>query len=232
MTDTLRLAIFGAGGKAGRQAVRQAHARGHHVRAIEPSWPQTDDLPDAVERRTADVMQDDLAPVIDGCDAILSCIGLPLTIRTALNPPPLYTQSADAYVDAMKRTGIDRIAVISASFVVTRDRGPLVFRAAATAALEPIFTQMGEMERILRASGTGWTAVRPGWLMAGEPTDDAQIRADVIAEDTIRTRHGDLARLMLDCVERSDWLHRTPAISRRESARDESAAALLREIAP
>lgn len=231
MANTLTLAIFGAAGKTGKQAVRQAVSRGHTVRAVEKSWPDTDDLPERVDRRTANVIEDDLAPAIDGCDAVISCIGLPLTAGTALSPPPLYTESTKRYLDAMERCGISRIVVISASFVVTRDRGPMAFRAAATVALEPIFTQMGEMERLLRASAMDWTAVRPGWLMEGDATGDATVTPEVIAPDLIRTRHGDLAAFMLDCVETGDWIHRTPAIGRKEAEEAESAARLLREIA-
>ncbi len=229
MTDIQRIAIFGAGGATGRQAVRQAVQAGLTVRAVEPDWPDDPGLPDGVEIRTADVMKDDLAPVVEGCDAILSCIGLPLTAKTAVDPPPLYTASAEAYLKAMAATGIRRLVVISASFVATRDRGPWLFRIAATAALEPIFTQMGEMERILRASDTDWTAVRPGWLMAGEATGDYTVTPDVIAPGLIRTRQGDLAHFMLHCLREGEWIRRMPAPARAEARRDESGHRLLAE---
>ena len=227
MTQAKTLAIFGANGATGRHAVAQAVTRGHAVRAVEPDWPDEATLPEGAERYTADVLSDDLAPVIDGCDAILSCIGVPLTVKTALKPPPLYTGSVSAYLAAMRATGVRRLVVVSASFVATRDRGPLLFRVAATAALESIFTQMGEMEHSLRASDSDWTAVRPGWLMAGERTGDYVVTPEVIAEGLIRTRHGDLADFMLNCVDSSEWVRRTPAIARREDARAELARHLL-----
>ncbi|SPJ23634.1 NAD(P)-dependent oxidoreductase [Palleronia abyssalis] len=226
------LAIFGANGATGRHAVKQAVARGHSVRAIEKAWPEGADLPEGVEARTADVTSDDLAPHIEGCDAVISCIGVPLDAGTALSPPPLYTDGTRSYIDAMGRTGVRRIVVISATFVETLDRGPLLFRAAAAVALQPIFTQMGEMERLLRASDTDWTAVRPGWLMTGDKTCDYTVTPDVIAEGLIRTRHGDLAHFMLDCAEGDDWIRRTPAIARREASEYESGHALAAEMAP
>lgn len=227
MDKVRTLAIFGANGATGRCAVRQAVARGHSVRAVEPSWPEDADLPDGVEARTADVLSDDLAPVIEGCDAILSCIGVPLTVKTAFDPPPLYTGSVAAYLDAMQKVGTRRLIVVSASFVATRDRGPALFRMAATATLEAIFTQMGEMEQALRASDVDWTAVRPGWLMEGERTGDYVITPDVIAEGLIRTRHADLADFMLECLVTDEWVRRTPAIARREDPSAESARQLV-----
>ncbi len=227
MSQTRTLAIFGANGATGRHAVAQAVARGHAVRAVEPGWPEDASLPDGAERYTADVLSDDLAPVIRGCDAVLSCIGVPLTVKTALDPPPLYTGSVSAYLAAMRETGVRRLVVVSASFVATRDRGPLLFRVAATAALESIFTQMGEMEQALRASDLDWTAVRPGWLMEGERTGDYVVTPEVIAEGLIRTRHADLADFMLGCVESGEWIRRTPALARREEASKESARHLM-----
>ncbi len=222
-----KLAIFGAAGATGRHAVRQAVERSYGVRAIEPHWSEEAEVPEGVEQRTANVLEDDLAPVLEGCDAILSCIGVPLTVRTAFDPPPLYTGSARAYLDAMAKTGLRRLVVISASFVATRDRGPVLFRVAATAALESIFSQMGEMEQILRGSDTDWTAVRPGWLMAGERTGDYVVTPEVIKEGLIRTRHADVADFMLNCLETDEWIRRTPAIARPEAAEAESARSLL-----
>ena len=227
----MKIAIFGANGATGRQAVKQAVSRGYAVRAIELRWPDGADLPPGVETATANVMEDDLAPVIEGCDAILSCVGLAFTARTALDPPPLYTESARRYLSAMETTGTERLVVISASFVETLDRGPLMFRLAARTALEPIFSQMGEMERILRRSTVRWTAVRPGWLMAGDLTNDYAITSDVIAPDTIRTRHADLAHFMLDCLETQIYDRRTPAIARPEDREAESGHSLAAEIA-
>ena len=231
MTEPVKIAIFGANGATGRQAVQQAVARGHEVRALELRWPEDAKVPPGVEKVTANVMEDDLAPAVEGCDAILSCIGLPLTARTALDPPPLYTESVRSYLKAMETTGIDRLVVISASFVETLDRGPLLFRVAARAALAPIFDQMGEMERILRRSAVRWTAVRPGWLMEGDLTGNYTVTPKVIPEDMIRTRHADLAHFMLDCLETEIYDRRTPAVARHEDRAAESGRSIAAEIA-
>ncbi|SFG97713.1 Putative NADH-flavin reductase [Palleronia marisminoris] len=231
MTDSRKIAIFGANGTTGRQAVQQAVARGHAVRALELKWPEGAEVPPGVEKATANVMEDDLSAAVEGCDAILSCIGLPLTARTALGPPPLYIESTRRYLAAMEATGIDRLVVISASFVETLDRGPLPFRVAARAALAPIFNQMGEMERLLRRSAVQWTAVRPGWLMEGDLTGDYTVTPDVIPEGMIRTRHADLAHFMLDCLDTEIYHRRTPAIARNEDRAAESGRSLAAEIA-
>ena len=231
MTEPLTLAVFGADGATGKQVVLQAAARGHRVRAIEPDWPDDPPLPEGVEARQADVLSEDLAPVMDGCDAVISAIGLPLSPQTVLTPPPLYTEGSVRMVDGLRATGCSRLIVISATFVETKSRGPHWFRAAAGLALERVFSQMAEMERILRAADDiDWTATRPGWLMDGDLTEDYVVTPEAIREDLIRTRHADLAHFMLHCAETGEWSRATPAIARPEASSESRPDALLRQV--
>jgi len=62
----MTFAIFGAAGATGLKTVRQALSRGHRVIAIELEDDPSLAALDGVELRTADVMNDDLGPVLDG----------------------------------------------------------------------------------------------------------------------------------------------------------------------
>ena len=225
-----RILVFGAEGATGRRVVRQAVARGHSVRASDRSIGDPAALPRGVEAVEADVLAGDLRPGVAGMDAVISCLGVPNDPRTLLNPPPLYTTGTRRITEAMEAEGVPRIVVISASFVVAQDRGPFLFRTGVMAALSKVLDQMREMEALLRASSLDWTAVRPGWLMEGEPTGDAWIGPDVIPPDIIRTRTGDLAALLLDCADGGAWSRATPAIARDEPDRKESSGEVLVEM--
>lgn len=225
----MKVAVFGASGATGRHVVTEAQARGWQVRAIEPQWP---DPPEGVEAVTADVLRDDLTEVLAGTDAVISALGLGLSLQSVADPPPLYTEGARRIIRGMRANGIRRLIVISASFVATRDRGPAAFRGTAMIALDRIFDQMADMERILAtAEDIDWTAVRPGWLMAGERTDDYVVVPDAIPPDLIRTRHADLAHFMTGLAAGDDWVRATPAIARAEAPEHSSSAAVLRELA-
>ena len=227
----MKLAIFGAAGATGRHAVEQAVKRGHAVRALEPTWDGAPDLPPGVETHTADLLSGDLSGALDGCDAVLSCVGVGMSMQTAIDPPPLYSRGASAIVAEMRRTGVKRLVVISATFVQTLDRGPLLFRGAAGVGLHKVFEDMDKMEGILRdASDIDWTAVRPGWLIEGPLTDDYTVTADVIPEDMIRTRHADLAHFMLTLAEGDEWSHATPAIARPEPDEASGPQAVLKNL--
>lgn len=225
-----RILVFGAEGATGRRVVRQAVARGHPVRASDREFQSPEAPPPGVEAVAADVLKGDLRPLVAGMDAVISCLGVPNDPRTLLDPPPLYTDGTRRIMEAMEAEGVRRIVVISASFVVAQDRGPFLFRTAVMAALSKVLDQMREMEAMLRASSLDWTAVRPGWLLEGEPTGDAWIGPDVIPPDLIRTRTGDLAALLLDCAANDAWLRATPAIARDEPDALESSGEVILEM--
>ncbi len=229
MADRLKLAVFGAAGDTGDQIVRQALQRGHDVRAVERAWDAPPPWAASVELAEADVLSADLAEAVADRDAVISAIGLAPSPMTVVAPPPLYTEGVLRTIRAMQGAGVRRLAVVSASFVASRDRGPLWFRAAAQTALDRVFTQMGEMERILRAADRiDWTAARPGWLLDAPLTQDYTVTPDVIPPNMIRTRHADLAHFLLDCVETGDWIGGTPAIARSEPASASTPDKLIR----
>lgn len=234
MTDRLlTITIFGADGLVGRETVRQALGRGHAVQAVERTWPPDTPPREGATLHTADVLEDDLAGCIGGSDAVISCLGVGNDLQTLMSPPPLYTRGTARIREAMHRTQVGRLIVISASFVAAQDRGPIWFRLPAMTALSRIFAQMKQMEAELRQDpALDWTAVRPGWLMEGPRTGDATIQADVIPKDMLRTRHGDLASFLVDLAGNREWVHQTPAIARPERLAAISPQAVLEEMLP
>ena len=166
-----------------------------------------------------------------GRDAVVSALGLGPSPRTILDPPPLYTESSLRISQAMGRAGVRRLVVISAAFVEQRDVWPLWFRASVLPAMRQVYRQMGDMERILRARDhLDWTAVRSGWLLDRPKTEDYQVADRRLPPGTLRTRHGDLAHFILQCLEEDSWVGGTPAVARQEPLRYLSPFMLLEEL--
>ncbi|MEE4350827.1 MAG: NAD(P)H-binding protein [Pacificimonas sp.] len=227
----MKIAVFGAGGRSGQALVEAAVKRGHGVIAAEHDWPFETPAASAIERRTADVMTDNLETIIEGTDTVISALSLGLSAETIFDPPPLYTEGTLRITEAMQSTGVKRLLVISATFVESRDIGPLWFQMTARNALANIYRQMGDMERVLRAqSGLEWTAARAGWLLDRPFTGDYTVQENRIADGTLRTRCEDLADFMIREAEQGDWICKTPAISRKEARHLESPPALLEEL--
>ena len=235
MTDAadkpLTLTIFGASGATGRAAIKAARRRNHKVRAVDHHLPEQSEDDPMITHVQADVLQDDLREHVRGADAVLSCLGVGNAPETLLDPPPLYTDGTDAICKAMEAEAVKRLIVISATFVETRNRGPIWFKLPAMTSLHLVFEQMKKMEHNLqRHKGLDWTAVRPGWLMEGPLTEDYVVQADLIPKDLIRTRHADLGHFMVSLAESGEWVRQTPAIARDEPAHSTSPLAVLDEI--
>lgn len=227
----MRICVFGAGGATGNELISQALERDWQVVASARARPPSLPVDARIVFREADVLGGDVARCVAGCDAVCSALGVGNDALTLADPPPIYTVGTRSILRAMRAEGLTRLVAISAAFVADRSSGPAYFRIPAMAALRKVFDRMAEMEAILRdAEGIEWTAVRPGWLMAGERTGDARVVADTLPEGTIRTRRADLAALMLDCIEHRDWIGQTPAIARTEDPSMTSPAAVARQF--
>jgi putative NADH-flavin reductase len=225
----MKLAVVGAKGAVGQKLVEFALAADNQVVAIELEWSNKEDN-EHIRFVEADVLNDDLSIAFAGCDAVLSCLGVGNSPKVLLNPPPLYTEGTKNIISAMKNVDIDRLIVISASFVQAKNRGPSYFKLPVMAALHNVLDQMAQMEELLKASSINWTAVRPGWLMQGDLTEDYMVTKDVIPSDLIRTRMSDLAHFMLQLALSGEWLRQTPALSRKEEPEASSLAAVVKEI--
>ncbi|ADM08704.1 hypothetical protein PB2503_03137 [Parvularcula bermudensis HTCC2503] len=225
------ITVFGAAGATGTQVVKEAVTRGYTVRAVERAWPARAPSLTGVTTFTADVLSDPLDPAIDGSDAIISCLGLAFSPQTAIAPPPLYTEGTLRIIEAMRQREQRRLVVISAAFVDPHTEMPTWFRHSAYRALRPIFSQMADMERVLRASeGIDWCAVRPGWLLNEPATGDFRVFDKALPKGVFRTRHADLAAFLIDNALNDRWLRSTPAIGRKESVRFTTPPALLKEV--
>jgi len=216
----MHILIYGANGDTGARLVDEALRRGHTVRASAQTLTGSEKQADGLEWVVTDLMERN-GPAGDmaGIEVVINAAGIDAGSNTVLNPPPLHTEGTRNVLAAMYSNEVDRLITISASFVETMSRGPIWFEAAARFGLASIFQQMGEMEKILQATPwLRWTAVRPGWLLDEAASGDFQVFHDVIPEDLIRTRTGDLAVFMLECAEQDLHIRATPAIARPEPA--------------
>ena len=228
----MKILLLGPGGGTGKHILQQALDQGHGVRGVERDFPSGFCDHPAFEACEADILEDDLAPVMRGCDVVVSALGLGRDPQTLADPPQLYTEGAVRIVEGMRAAGLKRLIVISAAFAA-RDAGvPLWFRAA-TIPLTGIFRQMAAMEQVLRATpDIAWTAVRPGWLLNRDVSDHYEISEDALPKGTLRTRRADLAKFMLECASDDRWVRKTPFIAGRESLHLETPPALIEEFLP
>jgi putative NADH-flavin reductase len=195
-----RIVVFGATGATGRHVVRQSLDRGWQVVAAARH-------PDRIDQRGANltVVRADaldaasLAGIGDGCDAVISTIG----VGTSRQPTTLYSVGTRNIVGAI--SGSDcRVAVVSAVPAGPWEFSSVVQRRVILPMLQRFFgasyDDMRIMETDLATADIGWTAVRPPRLT------NRSARGSYRSSTAGPLRHGgsitraDLATALLDAV--------------------------------
>ncbi|WP_435873015.1 NAD(P)H-binding protein [Micromonospora arborensis] len=105
----MNIVIFGAGGRAGRQAVAEAHRRGHQVTAVVRNPAGHGDLADvkAVAGDVTDAVS--VAQAAAGQDAAISA-----AVDLSVAPHDFFTASSRALATGLAKVGVRRL-VVSAS---------------------------------------------------------------------------------------------------------------------
>lgn len=164
----MRITVFGASGRTGTQAVRQALDAGHHVVAVvrDPSRLQVPARPELRVVR-ADVMDPEaIRPAIENANAVVSALG-----PHGLGPTTVLSDGVRSILQAMDKTGVRRLITVSANGAYPGDEdGPftrLLVRPLLQRILRNNFADTRRMDDEIRASSTDWTIMRPPQLTKG-----------------------------------------------------------------
>jgi len=205
----MKLTIFAATGGIGRQLLEQAIAAGHDVTAVVRSPEKLSG--EAVRVVQADLATPDLAALesaVNGADAVLSGLG-PRSNADA----GIAARGTAAIVAAMQATHVRRIVVVSAAPVGTvpspgRPRPPRhdpgdgffmrhLFSHVARTLFGKVYTDLAQMEDILRDSGLDWTVVRPPRLSSKPGTGNYRTAYGQNVRGGWIVPRADVAQLML-----------------------------------
>jgi putative NADH-flavin reductase len=221
----MRLTVFGATGRIGRELVAQALAAGHDVTAVVRDPAKLAAGP----ARCLRVDFDDPDPTILreavlGADAVLSAIG-----PAPGCDPGVASRGTAAIGQAMLASGVRRLVVVSAAPIgpvrvpgaeragrpdpgddtLTRlVLGPLVrriFRAP--------YTDLARMEDGLRSSGLDWTSIRPPRLTDGRLTGAYRTAVGRNLPGGRQISRADVAHLVLAVLDRPETIGETVGIA-------------------
>jgi putative NADH-flavin reductase len=188
----MKIVLFGATGRTGRQVLDQAIQAGHEVTAVvrDPtSLPQQAHLSVVV----ADVMKPDaIGPHLAGQDAVVTAIGP----RRPTKPTTVQADSTASIIAAMHGDGTRRLVAVSNSGILDTGDGP-VTRYLAKPILRRVFRHtwgdMRRMEALVRASDLDWTILRPPMLTDGRRTGSYRTANESAVRGGIRLSRADLA---------------------------------------
>jgi putative NADH-flavin reductase len=193
----MKLTLFGATGRTGREVIDQGLAAGHEIRAVvrDPARLPHDRI--GLEVVVADVM--DPAAIVDAVkdrDAVISAIGT----RAGRAPTTVCQDSARSIVEAMHEAGTKRLVVVSGTGPFAEGEGlgmRYLIKPIGQLFLKHVFADFVAMEAVVRASGLDWTIVRPPQLTDKPFTGRYRTRRDENMHRNFSVPRADVADLIL-----------------------------------
>jgi biliverdin reductase / flavin reductase len=198
----MRFAVVGATGGTGQEIITQGLAKDHEMVAVVRRPEAITQTAKNLSVVKADIMNDEsLAAAFDGCDAVISCLGVG-GLFAARKVGTLLSAGTSNVIAAMARKGIDRLVVASSvgvvddpteEWVYTNILKPYFFRA--------MYDDMALMEDRVAESALAWTLVRPPRLVNGPAKGVFRKTIGGNVPRARRLSRADLANEMLNMAE-------------------------------
>ena len=209
----MRIVIVGSTGGTGRELVRQALARGHHVTAVARRPAKLEIRHDRLVIVAGDVLDTaSLESAVAGQDAVVCALGH----KRWLYPTRILSMGTANLVNAMAVRGVRRL-VCETSLGVGDSIGRLglYYTVFVIPFILPFYYwDKGRQEEVIRASALEWTIVRPGSLNNGAQRGVYRCAPNVGSFVwTVRISRADVAAFMLDQLDDDTFLRASPGVA-------------------
>ncbi len=205
----MRLFLIGATGRIGKEIVELGLSRGHEVTAFVRSPDKLNGLAGSLTVVRGNPLDANaLAAALPGHHAVLSSLGLPP--REALRPSTFMATTAQSTIQAMKSSGVTRLAIVSAA-VLFPETG-LLF-AFFRWFLRHHARDLAAMEHLIQMSGLEWTIARPPRL-TGSPDGTFRALPNAMPPNGLTMPIRSVARFMLDAVEHHQYPREIVGVAR------------------
>lgn len=208
----MKIAIFGATGRAGHYLVEQALAVGHEVVALART-PAKLNMSDARLSVIQGDVQDSakVEQTISGADAVISVLG------PASNAPTFEVSKGMQHIlAAMSKHGVHRLVISAGAGVGDPNDVPKLIHKAINALLKllsgNVYEDMKRTVATVRASDRDWVIVRVPQLTDDPKSGNVQI-GYVGKGMGMRIARADMTDFMLKQLTSDTYLHKAPAIS-------------------
>jgi putative NADH-flavin reductase len=209
----MKLAILGATGKTGIEAVKQALDLGHHVNALVRTPSKLTITHPNLTVIQGDAMNSaDVQKTLQGVDAVINALG-----HVKGSPDNLQTVVIEHVINAMKANNVKRLVTLSGGGVRFPGDKPKfidhVFKFLLSVMSPKVLADGERHIEILKKSNVEWVVVRGPRL-----TDNAhtgRYKVGMIGDEGMSTQcsRANVADFMLKCVSDNKWVGKGPFIS-------------------
>ncbi|XP_026108716.1 flavin reductase (NADPH) isoform X2 [Carassius auratus] len=217
----MKIAVVGATGQTGEQLVNQALQQGHCVTALVRNPAKLTLTHENLKVVEADIFSEDSLKLhFKGQDAVLSCLGFPISFLHGVTG---YSQSMKAALNAMREVKVNRIITMTSWYTDPNSgsNSSYFIRFMLLPMIRSVLNNMYEMENLLKQTeDINWTVVRPPGLKNTPTTANEFLTHEgyyvpdengaPIGQSVSR---GDVARFMLSLLNNNAWMKKAVAIA-------------------
>ncbi|PSH02021.1 MAG: NmrA family protein [Nanohaloarchaea archaeon QH_8_44_6] len=201
----MKIAVFGADGRTGRELVKQGMERNHEIVAFDRDFEDFEFDTEKVEGDALDY--NDVEEAIDSCDAVLSGLA-------SYEGGNIVSNATKTILKAMDEHDIDRYVVLTgagAKLETERERIDGKMMNTLLKLLQPGILEDGKrMVRNIQNSDLDWTVVRAPRLTMG-PMEGYEL-GDFQLGFIESVSRADVAAAMLDVAENDEFIQEMPMI--------------------
>jgi uncharacterized protein YbjT (DUF2867 family) len=203
----VNLLVIGASQGTGALVVRAALDKGHGVTAFARTPAKLVLEHSRLRKVAGDFHQAaSVEAAVPGHDAVV--VTASATRFAAFKENPLYFSQGTGYViAAMKKSGVKRLAVLSALGVGESSRllNPILRLIMTRWLLKVAFEDHGRQEEQVKASGLEWIIARPGRL-TDRPARRAYVKKTAVEPVPASISRADVADFLLEACEAPTWV--------------------------
>lgn len=211
MKSNIKVAVIGGTGKAGKYLIAQLIKQGYSCKLLLRN-PETFSIQNPLlEIMQGDVQnQDDIRALLEGCDAVISALGMGKTPKQT----SIFSQSTTNIIQAMTEQNVQRYLVLTGLNVDTKfDKKSLKSKFATDWMYTnyPLTTADKQREyELLKASNLDWTLVRLPIIEQTEERNEVVVSLEDCLGDKISAT--DLADFLINQLFDNQYFKKSPFI--------------------
>ena len=206
----MKILVIGASQGTGALAVQAALDKGHAVTAFARSPQKLAIDHPQLTRHVGDFHDPaSVSGAVPGHDAVIVTASA-TSFKTLRNDPTYFSRGTRPTIDAMEKSGVKRLVVLSALGVGdSRPLFPALLRPFLIGfLLKTPYVDHERQEQMVRASNLDWVIARPGKLYDGPAKGKVQKSADPTVKVPTSISRGDVAAFLVEACETDTWVRK------------------------